>query len=111
MPMIDPAALKDTRLRGGFVISEIGIADKPLVDALGRGALARTVIVGASFALLIQAGMDERELSVTLYHEILEAASVASSAPPASVLDFNEADFERTPTRCTMHSARLRLKT
>ena len=101
--MIDLAALKGSRLRGGFVISEIEIADKPLVDALGRGALAKTVIVGASFAVLIQAGMDERELSVTLYHEILEAASVASSAPPASVLDFNEADFERTAY--AMHDA------
>ena len=94
--MIELAALKGTLLQGGFVISEIGIADKPLADALGRGALAKTVIVGANFALLIQAGMDERELSVTLYHEILEAASVASSAPPAKVIDFNEADFERT---------------
>jgi hypothetical protein len=35
-------------------------------------------------------------LSVTFYHEVLEAATVACSAPPASVIDFNEADFERT---------------
>ena len=38
----------------------------------------------------------ERELSVTLYHEILEATAAASADPPASVMDFNEADFERT---------------
>lgn len=38
----------------------------------------------------------ERELSVMLYHEILEAAAVASADPPASVMNFNEADFERT---------------
>jgi len=30
-----------------------------------------------------------------LYHEILEAASVAMAEPPASVMDFNELDFER----------------
>jgi len=33
-------------------------------------------------------------LSVTLYHEVLEAASVGSAAPPGSVMDFNEGDFE-----------------
>ena len=43
-----------------------------------------------------RAGLDERELSVTLYHEILEAAAAASADPPASVMDFNKADFERT---------------
>ena len=39
--------------------------------------------------------MSEEELSITLYHEILEAASVAIANPPANVMDFNEADFER----------------
>lgn len=33
---------------------------------------------------------------MTLYHEILEATAAASADPPASVMDFNEADFERT---------------
>ena len=34
-------------------------------------------------------------MSITLYHEILEAATVAVDIPPAAVLDFNEGDFER----------------
>ena len=67
-----------------------------MVDAVGREAIAKTAIVGRSFDLLLRAGLEERELSVTLYHEILEAVAVASSDPPAGVLDFNEADFERT---------------
>ena len=47
------------------------------------------------FDVLIQPGLDDRELSVTLDHEILEAVAVACADPPASVMDFNEADFER----------------
>ena len=94
--MTDAATFKNTRLCGGFVILTVGFSDEPLVDALGREAIAKTGIVGTTFDLLIRAGLDERELSVTLYHEILEAAAVASADPPASVMDFNEADFERT---------------
>ncbi|HEV2436767.1 MAG TPA: hypothetical protein VG077_12275 [Verrucomicrobiae bacterium] len=45
--------------------------------------------------MLVRAGLSEEELSVTLYHEILEAASVAVPDPPANVIDFNESDFER----------------
>jgi hypothetical protein len=41
------------------------------------------------------ANLDDHETSVSIYHEILEAMSVASLAPPTSVLDFNEADFEK----------------
>jgi len=32
---------------------------------------------------------------VTLYHEILEAMTVACAHAPSSVKDFNEGDFER----------------
>jgi hypothetical protein len=34
-------------------------------------------------------------VSISLYHEILEAATVAAATPPASVATFNERDFER----------------
>lgn len=94
--MIDAATFTNTRLRGGFVIAGVEFTAEPMVDALGREAIAKTGIVGMSFDLLIRAGLDERELSVTLYHEILEAAAVASADAPASVVDFNEADFERS---------------
>jgi hypothetical protein len=33
---------------------------------------------------------------VTLYHEVLEAMTVACSDVPASVAEFNEGDFERS---------------
>jgi hypothetical protein len=38
--------------------------------------------------------MDESELSISLYHEVLEAATVAAENPPESVVEFNEGDFE-----------------
>lgn len=50
---------------------------------------------------LIRASLDEQELSITLYHEILEAASVASLHSPSTVADFNEGDFEQAAQ--TMH--------
>ena len=74
---------------------KIAFSVAALVDALGREAIARTGIVGQRFDVLIRPGLDDRELSVTWYHEILAAAAVASADPPASVMDFNEADFER----------------
>ena len=44
---------------------------------------------------MIRRDLGEAELSVTLYHEILEAVTVACDHPPASVLEFNEGDFEQ----------------
>ena len=93
--MIDAASFKNTRLRGGFVVAEVEFTQEPLLDGLGREAAAQTRIVGKEFRLLIRAGLSQRELSVTLYHEILEAAAVASCYPPASVVAFNEGDFEQ----------------
>lgn len=93
--MIDPASFKNARLHGGFVITEVRFSREPFEDALGRAAIAQTRTLGKNFQLLIRSGLNERELSVTLYHEILEAATVALSHPAPSVLDFNEGDFER----------------
>ena len=93
--MIDPATFKRVRLRGGFVIADVQFTAAPMVDALEREAIAQTSISGREFRLLIRAGLSEQELSVTLYHEILEAATVGSLRPPDSVMEFNEGDFER----------------
>ena len=95
-PMIDPASFKNLRLLGGFTIAALEFTPEPMLDALGREAVAQTRILGSKFQLLICSGLSDEELSVTLYHEILEAATVASDHPPASVVDLNEAGFERT---------------
>ena len=93
--MIDPSSFENAALRGGFTIVHVAFAAEPLADALGREAIAQTGIVGRKFHLLIRSGLSDKEFSVTLYHEILEAMTVACFDPPASVTDFNEGDFER----------------
>jgi hypothetical protein len=93
--MIDLSAFQNLELRGGFRIVRLEIANEPLVDAIGREAVARTRINGGNFDLLIRAGLSQRELSVTLYHEILEAVTVAVENPPDAVRELNEGDFDR----------------
>jgi hypothetical protein len=85
----------ERQVRGGFIIVRLGISTAQLIDALGREAIARTYIVGRQFSITIRAGLSDKELSVTIYHEILEAATVASIDPPEAVRSFNEGDFER----------------
>lgn len=93
--MIDLGQFNHLRLHGGFIIQEIELTDAPIIDAIGREAVTQTSAIARNFRLLIRSGMSDEELSITLYHEILEAASVAVPNPPANVIDFNESDFER----------------
>jgi len=95
LSVIEIGQFRNLRLHGGFLIKEIQLTDIPMVDALGREAVAQTSIIVRDFRLFIRGGLSEDELSITLYHEILEAATVAVANPPATVLDFNESDFER----------------
>jgi len=92
--VIDINQFKNLRLHGRFIITNIGLTDGPIVDAIGREAIAQTSAVARQFQLLVRSGLSEEELSITLYHEILEAASVAIASPPVGVMDFTEADFE-----------------
>jgi hypothetical protein len=93
--VIEIGQFKNLRLHGGFIIKDVELTDEPIVDAIGREAVARTSGIARELRVLIRSGLSEEELSVTFYHEILEAASVALADPPASVIDLNEADFER----------------
>ena len=93
--MIDLGAFQNLQVRGGFTIVRLEITDDLLVDPIGRDAIARTRIIGRELDLLIRAGLSQRELSVTLYHEILEAATVAIENAPAAVRELNEGDFDR----------------
>ncbi len=83
------------RLCGGFTIIALEFVSEPMVDVMERSALARTQISNRNLHLAIFIGLSDKEKSVTLYHEILEAMTVASSDAPASVLDFNEGDLDR----------------
>ena len=92
--MLDSTQFDHLELLGGFIIVRIDFDDEPLIDAIGREAIARTAIIGHEFEITICPGLSEKELSVTLYHEVLEAAAVASDDPPDSFIEFNEGDFE-----------------
>jgi len=93
--MIDLSVFHNLRLPGGCTIVHFEITHEPLVDAIGREAIARTTIIGHEFNIMIRSGLTEDELLVTLYHEILEAMTVASDNLPAGVRMFNEGDFEK----------------
>jgi hypothetical protein len=93
--MSTPNVFANTSLLGGFVLVEVEITSEPLTDALGREAIARTRIQGRELRVTVCPGLSDKEFSVTLYHEILEAMTVAVAHPPASVMEFNEGDFER----------------
>lgn len=93
--MLDLAPFQRLPLPGGFTLVEARLTPEPLLDPLGREATAQTIIRGKRLYVLLRAGLDERELSISLYHEVLEAATVAAEHPPAAVIEFNEAAFER----------------
>jgi hypothetical protein len=97
--MISLDLFQNLQLLGGFTIFGIEVTEGLLVDAIGREAIARTRIVGQRFSITIHSGLSDDELSVTIYHEALEAATVATIQPPPSVRDFNEGDFERAAYR------------
>jgi hypothetical protein len=93
--VLDFGQFQNLQLRGGFTLAEVSLTARPLVDPLRREATAQTIIRGTRFYILLRAGLDERELSVSLYHEVLEAATLAAEYPPEAVVEFNEGAFER----------------
>ena len=42
--MIDPNAFRNVQIRGGFTIARIDVSDESLFDAIGREAIARTLM-------------------------------------------------------------------
>jgi hypothetical protein len=93
--VLDLAPFQNLRLRGGFTLAEVRLTAQPLLDPLDRAATAQTIIRANRFHILLRADLNEHELSVSLYHEVLEAATVAADYSPESVVEFNEGAFER----------------
>jgi hypothetical protein len=91
---MDVTPFDHLKLLGGFIILHVEVSHEPLIDAIGREALARTSILGREFEITLCPGLSEKELSVTLYHEVLEAAAVASDDPPECLIEFNEGDYD-----------------
>lgn len=93
--MLDLTPFQNLELRGGFRIGEVALTAEPLLDPLERAATAQTIIRANRFYISIRADLDEREISISLYHEVLEAATVAATNPPEEVTRLNEEDFEQ----------------
>ena len=83
------------QLPQGFVLIRIELVQAPMRDAIGRPALARAVIEGRTIFIDLAADQTADELSVCIYHELLEAMTVGVALPPLMVCDLNEAGFER----------------
>ena len=69
-PVLDLAPFQKLKLRGGFFIAEAQLTAQPLLDPLERAATAQTIIRGNRFHIFLRADLDEREISVSLYHEV-----------------------------------------
>jgi hypothetical protein len=98
--MINLSELRNLRLPGGFVLRNVEMNQGPMLDPIGRSALAKTQIVGSQLTVTLQSSLGEEETSVTLYHEILEAMLVACAEPSVILREFNEGDFERAAYEC-----------
>ncbi len=93
--VLDLTPFQNLPLRGGFLLVEAQLTASPLLDPIERAATAETLIRGRQFFVSLRADLDERELSISLYHEVLEAATIGSDRPPDPLPEFNEGDFER----------------
>jgi len=93
--VLDLAPFQNLPLQGGFLLAEVRLTAQPLLDPIERAATAQTIVRGNRFRLFVRADLDEREMSVALYHEVLEAATVAAEHPPSAVIELNEGDFEQ----------------
>ncbi len=92
--MLELDVFADLPLRGGLRLKEVRRASAPLVDAIGRPAVARTFIIGNVLEVELQRDLSDEETSVSLYHEVIEGATLAVLRPPAATIDLNEAGFE-----------------
>ena len=87
-------AFDGLELPGNFLVQGIHFSPAELIDPLGRPALAKSVIQGKSIAIFLTS-QSEEEQSISIYHEMLEALTVAFDTPPEPVMLMNEADFEQ----------------
>ena len=66
-----------------------------MMDAIGRPALARAVVENGTISIYLTADQTPDDMSVSVYHEVLEAMTVAVLSPPTQVCELNEAGFEQ----------------
>ena len=79
MPAVPAPHLSSFRglpLPGGFTLDSIEAVPGPLVDPIGRAALAKTTIQGARITVVFDAAQSADEQSISIYHEQIERAHV-----------------------------------
>ncbi len=81
---------------------------KPLHDPLERAAAAQTIIRGIRLHMFLRADLDEQELSISLYHKVLEAATVALDSPPVLSSTSTKAISSKPRNRRTLGGEWLR---
>jgi len=92
---MDLDQFSNLQLPEGFRLLGVELVDLPMLDAIGRPALARAVIENGTIAIYLARDQTPTEMSVSIYHEVMEAMTVAVVSPPPAVCDLNEAGFER----------------
>lgn len=99
VPVPDLASFRELPLPGGFVLDSIAAVPGPLIDPIGRAALARTTIHAGRIAIVLDEQQSAEDQSISIYHELIEGLTVAVPIAPGAVMEFSEADFEREARR------------
>ncbi len=93
---MNPSEFNNLFLVTGHTIISLELSNEPITDARGNEALGWTQTIGREMRIQILAELDEKEISVTLYHEVLEAVLLSCRHPPNSMVKFCESDFDLT---------------
>jgi hypothetical protein len=88
VPSLNLAQYRSLDLPGGFVLSSVELVPGPLIDPIGRPALAKTTIQGRDIRIILDETRPAVEQSISIYHEVLEGMTVAFAHPPTAVLEF-----------------------
>ena len=92
---MDLGQFSNLQLSQGFRLVGIEIVEGPMLDAIGRPALAKAVIESNTIRIYLAAGQTPGEMSVSIYHEVLEAMTIGVPVPPPRVFNLTEAGFEQ----------------
>ncbi len=93
---LDLSTFRNAQLRGGTSIESITMSEEPIVDVSGGPALGHTSTNLGTGAMEIEIapGLSPEEQSITIYHEVIEVASLQAKQPPPTVLDLSEQEID-----------------
>ena len=66
----------------------------PFAPLLWSGLLAGLIATGVDMKIEIAPGLSPEEQSITIYHEVIEVASLQAKQPPPTVLDLSEQEID-----------------